>query len=126
MAKEIETLDDVKLLVDEFYGLVQKDELIGPIFNKILDGRWPEHLEKMYRFWQTILLQEHTYRGYPFHPHAQLPVAHHHFERWIELFFATLDKYFEGQNVYVAKRQADKMAQMFEMRITYLQENSIM
>lgn len=125
MTKEIDTLDDVKNLVNHFYDRVQKDDLLGPIFNPILEGRWPEHLQKMYDFWQTVLLGEHTYRGYPFRPHAGLPVEQHHFERWLKLFFYTLDTEFEGDKVMVAKAQANKMAQMFHMRIQYARENNI-
>jgi truncated hemoglobin YjbI len=70
MKKDIENIDDIRLLVDSFYGTVREDDLIGPIFlGKITD--WPVHLEKMYRFWQTILLEEYTYNGAPFPPHAR-------------------------------------------------------
>ena len=60
MKKDIETLEDIQLMVNRFYEVVRKDELIGPIFDNIIQDRWPMHLEKMYRFWQTILLDERT------------------------------------------------------------------
>lgn len=119
MRKDIENIDDVKCFVDRFYGRVRQDDLLSPIFNEILKGLWPQHLEKMYRFWQTILLGEHTYKGYPFQPHAQLPVYAEHFERWLSLFYETLDADFEGENVYEAKRHASKMAALFQMRIEH-------
>jgi hemoglobin len=50
----------------------------------------------MYRFWQTILLEEHTYSGSPFPPHKQLPVAKEHFDRWMEIFTSTTDELFAG------------------------------
>ena len=78
--KDILTLEDCKTLVDNFYGKVRKDPLIGPIFDAVIQDRWPEHLEKMYRFWQTVLLEDHTYFGSPFPPHATLPVEWTHFE----------------------------------------------
>ncbi|HEV8082029.1 MAG TPA: group III truncated hemoglobin [Chitinophagaceae bacterium] len=68
--KEIISLDDIKKLVDTFYDKVRRDQLIGPIFNGRIQDRWPQHLEKMYTFWQTVLLGEHTYFGTPFPPHA--------------------------------------------------------
>lgn len=71
MTKAINTLDDIKLLVNTFYARVQKDELIGPIFNEKIQNRWDEHLAKMYTFWQTVLLDDHTYFGRPFPPHAE-------------------------------------------------------
>lgn len=89
---DITTLSDIKILVDSFYGKVRKNEKLKDIFNSVIEERWPEHLEKMYRFWQTVLLEEHTYYGSPFTPHAHLPVDKAHFEQWIELFFETVDK----------------------------------
>src|SRR5665213_1224241 len=101
--KEIISLDDIKTLVDTFYGKVRKDELIGPIFEERIHDRWPQHLETMYTFWQTLLLQDRTYFGAPFPPHANLPISHNHFERWMELFTQTLDDLFTGAIAQDAK-----------------------
>lgn len=68
MKNEILNLTDVKQLVDTFYEKVREDELLNPIFNNVIKEHWPEHLEKMYKFWQTILLEEHTYFGSPLFP----------------------------------------------------------
>ena len=117
--KDIISMDDIKKLVDTFYEKVRKDELIGPIFNERIQDRWPQHLEKMYTFWQTVLLGEHTYFGSPFPPHANLPVSHNHFEKWMELFTQTLDELFSGEKAKDAKWRAGKMAEMFESKIEY-------
>ena len=117
--KEIISLDDIKKLVDTFYEKVRKDDLIGPIFNEKIQDRWPRHLEKMYTFWQTVLLGEHTYFGSPFPPHANLPVSHQHFEKWMELFKQTLDELFTGTIAEDAKWRAAKIAEMFESNIEY-------
>lgn len=101
--QDISDIQDIKLLVNTFYDKVQKDDLIGPIFNQKMMGRWPEHLEKMYRFWQTILLEEHTYSGSPFPPHKQLPVNQSHFDRWMEIFTSTVDSLFVGKLAEEAK-----------------------
>ncbi|CAM2786337.1 group III truncated hemoglobin [Flavobacterium frigoris] len=116
---DITTLEDIKLLVDTFYSKVQKDEFIGPIFNEKIGDRWPEHLEKMYRFWQTILLEVHTYSGSPFPPHKQLPVAKEHFDRWMEIFTTTTDELFSGAIAEEAKLRAKNMAEMFNYKIDY-------
>lgn len=111
------TLDDVKLLVDTFYDKIRADELLAPIFNERIQDRWPHHLQKMYSFWQTVLLEEHTYSGSPFMPHATLDVEHIHFERWMQLFITTVDDLFTGERAYEAKWRAGKMAEMFEFKI---------
>lgn len=117
--QDISSIEDIKILVNTFYDKVQKDDLIGPIFNEKMLGRWPEHLEKMYRFWQTILLEEHTYSGSPFPPHKQLPVNQSHFDRWMEIFTTTLDTLFTGKLAEEAKVRAANMAYMFNYKIEY-------
>ncbi|RZF58004.1 group III truncated hemoglobin [Sphingobacterium corticibacterium] len=124
MAKaDIRTLEDIKLMVDTFYGRVQEDDRIGPIFNSKLDGRWPVHLEKMYTFWQTILLDEYTYQGRPFPPHAQLPIEAEHFERWLQLFDKTVNDLFEGAVAEEAKSRGRKMAALFQVKLDHIRQS---
>ena len=125
MAKQAEilTLEDIKLLVDTFYDRIREDKLLAPIFNERIQDRWPIHLEKMYKFWQTVLLQEHTYFGSPFPPHAQLPIDHQHFAAWLDLFGKTVDELFTGEKATEAKWRAEKMAELFEAKIAYAKNN---
>ncbi|MEO6837769.1 MAG: group III truncated hemoglobin [Ginsengibacter sp.] len=122
--KDILSLEDIKLLVDTFYDKVRKDQLIGPIFNDRIQDHWPQHLAKMYTFWQTVLLGEHTYYGSPFPPHAQLPVEKEHFERWLALFSQTLEELFTGEIAKEAIWRANKMAEMFQYKISHYRNNS--
>jgi hemoglobin len=121
--KDIVNIDDIKLLVDTFYEKVREDQLIGPIFNQRIQDRWPQHLAKMYTFWQTVLLGEHTYYGSPFPPHANLPVDKDHFERWLSLFSQTLQQLFSGEIANEAIWRANKMAVMFEYKIDHFKNN---
>ncbi|GAB3929812.1 group III truncated hemoglobin [Mucilaginibacter myungsuensis] len=118
------SLDDIKNLVDTFYGKIREDELLGPIFHSRIQDRWEHHLGKMYSFWQTTLLGEHTYSGRPFPPHATLPVAHEHFARWIKLFTETVDELFTGEKADEAKWRAEKIAEMFEIKVHNFQQNN--
>jgi hemoglobin len=122
--KDIATIEDIRLLVDAFYGKIRVDILLGGIFNGVIKDRWPEHLEKMYRFWQTVLLDEHTYYGSPFPPHAQLPVEQKHFDTWLKLWYETIDEHFIGARADEAKWRGDKMAVMFLSKIEYYRNNS--
>lgn len=122
--KRIISLEDIKHLVDTFYKNVQKDDLIGPIFDEVIQDNWPLHLQKMYAFWQTVLLKEHTYFGTPFMPHLKLPITPAHFERWLLLFNATVDELFEGDIAQEAKWRADRMATMFMSKLDYYRKNA--
>ncbi len=120
--RDISTLEDIQHMVNTFYSTIQSDEVLGPIFNGVIQDRWPAHLEKMYRFWQTILLSEHTYSGSPFAPHAKLPIDKAHFNRWMGLFIATVDTHFAGPVADEAKRRAQIMADTFSYKIDYLNQ----
>lgn len=124
MNKEIVSINEIKVLVDAFYAKVREDEMIGPIFNKVIADRWPIHLEKMYRFWQTVLLEEHTYSGSPFPPHANLPITKKHFDRWLMLFNKTVEENFTGEKAEEAKWRANKMAEMFRYKIDYFRDKN--
>ena len=119
--KDITTVEDIKILVDQFYSQVRLDDLLGAIFQNVIGNNWPMHLEKMVRFWQTVLLDEHTYYGSPFPPHAQLPISSNHFNRWKDIFKETVDTLFKGEKANEAKWRAEKMAEMFELKITHYQ-----
>ncbi|MCO5259403.1 MAG: group III truncated hemoglobin [Crocinitomicaceae bacterium] len=123
MQKEITHIEDIQLLVDDFYKRIREDNLLRQIFDDVIQNRWPEHLAKMYTFWQTVILGDHTYFGAPFPPHAHLPVEKEHFDRWLELFYATLDDFFIGEGVDKAKWQAKRMASIFQEKIAYIKEN---
>jgi hemoglobin len=123
MKNDINNIADIKLLVNSFYEKVRKDQLLKDIFNNRIEDRWPQHLEKMYRFWQTVLLEEHTYYGSPFLPHARLPISKEHFDSWLKLFYATVDELFAGEKAERAKWQGGRMAEMFNSKIEYYKNN---
>ncbi|MEP6464959.1 MAG: group III truncated hemoglobin [Parafilimonas sp.] len=122
---DIESVNDIKLLVNTFYDKVRNDNLLSPVFNERIKDKWPQHLEKMYTFWETVLLEKRTYFGRPFPPHANLPVQHIHFEKWLQLFSTTIAELFNGEKANEAKWRANKMAEMFEVKIDYYKKQTI-
>jgi hemoglobin len=125
MKRDIENIDDVKLMVNTFYGRIQKNEVLGPIFEERISDRWPEHLEKMYRFWQTILLEEHTYNGAPFPPHARMPIDESHFIIWVKTFTTTVDDLFYGEIAEEAKKRGTLMAALFNSKLEFLKKHDL-
>ncbi len=123
IGQDIQTLDDIKKLVDYFYEKVRQDELLAPVFHARIQNGWPEHLERMYAFWQTVLLHKQAYHGSPFPPHMRLPISQSHFERWLALFSLTIDALFEGENANSAKSKAAKMSEMFQSKIEFYKTN---
>lgn len=82
--------DFVAVLVDSFYARVREDALLGPIFAaRIAD--WPEHLDRMNRFWRSILHNSGEFSGNPMLKHLAIPgLEQRHFAQWLALFYATL------------------------------------
>ena len=114
---DIQSEADIKLLVDTFYQKVNEDALLNPIFNGFAHVDWGRHLPIMYDFWSSILLGSSRYHGRPFPKHMPLPIDATHFQRWLELFEATLDELFAGPKAEEAKVRALNIATMFEYRL---------
>jgi len=112
---------DIEFLVDAFYLKVKADGLIGPIFNDEFNFKWETHIAVMVSFWETMLLDEVTYKGNPMLSHIELnkrvPLKPEHFERWKQLFFETLDENFEGKRVDEAKRRVLAMEGLMQIKI---------
>lgn len=125
MKTDIRDLTDIKLLVDEFYKKVRKDALLAPVFAMRITGDWQPHLETMYRFWNAALFGVREYVGNPFARHAALPIDAPHFEQWINLFYETIEFYFEGPVADEAKRRAMIMAHTFYNRMSSGKEKEL-
>ena len=121
--KDILTLIDIKKLVDDFYGRIRANDLLAPIFNVEIGDNWEKHLQRMYDFWQTILLETPVYSGSPFLKHAKLPIAKEHFDIWIDLWHKTIDDHFVGEKAKEAKWRADRMSEMFQYKLDYYKNN---
>lgn len=122
--KPIASRDDVDFLVRRFYEQVRDHELLGPVFNEIVQD-WEVHLVHLSDFWEMILLQTGPGAG-KFNPtkvHREVDakvdysIDQVHFGNWLELWFGTIDQYYEGEVAEYAKEHARRMAHMLFMRI---------
>ena len=115
--KDIENEADVRELVDAFYGKIQADALLNPIFAEVARVDWALHLPKMYAFWNGMILGIPGYSGRPFPAHVNLPVSAEHFSQWLHLFKATVDERFAGPGAVRAKNAAASIAHTFALRM---------
>jgi hemoglobin len=121
--KDIDGIDDIKLLVDDFYDRVAKDGLLAPIFNFRLSSYWKPHLEIMYSFWNATLFGIKGYSGNLFAKHSTMELTSAHFNTWISLFVQTVDTHFCGPVATEAKRRALIMPANFARRLDDLKQN---
>lgn len=120
--KELNNRKNIALLINTFYQRIREDEMLGPIFNNIIND-WPAHLERLTDFWETNLLFTRKYKGNPLRAHSEVDekvdriITMEHFGRWLQIWFSTIEDNFEGKNAEVAKQRARKMSTMMFLKI---------
>ncbi len=128
MKRDIETYKDIYNLIDTFYGVVRKDDVIGYIFNDVMDLNWDEHTEKIAGFWNTILFSQPTYTGNPVKAHIGINrlerLTEDHFDRWYEIWTQTIDKIFDGPKADEAKEKASLMKALMLFKIRHSEKNT--
>ena len=87
----------IAVLVDTFYAHVREDDVIGPVFNRVV-ADWPEHLAKLTDFWSSVMLGVGAYKGNPMMAHLPIPeMDPQHLERWLTLWQQTTAELFEPE-----------------------------
>ena len=107
--------------MDAFYEKVKRDDVIGYLFNDVAKVNWDVHKPKLYDFWEQIIFQSHTYSGNPMQIHMVLhhhsPLNEAHFQRWLKLFFETVDELFEGPTAEFTKQRAKAIADVMQSKL---------
>ncbi len=121
MKPDIKNRIDVELLVNTFYNKVKTSKILGYIFDDVAKINWETHLPKMYSFWSSILLDEHSFTGNPMQKHVELnkltPLSQNEFDEWITLFNNTVDSLFSGEKADEAKTRAANIARLMLFKI---------
>ncbi len=79
-------------VVMQFYTRVRAHPTLGPIFSAHV-ADWPQHEEKIGRFWRNALLLQRCYDGNPMQAHmAAGNVRTQHFPVWLSLFDTVLEQ----------------------------------
>ncbi len=121
---DIKSRKEVDFLIRRFYKEIRVHKSLGPIFNSVVEN-WEHHLVHLSDFWEMNLLQSGPGKGQfnPTKAHQEVDkkvdhsIEQAHFENWLELWFMTIDRYFEGEVATYAKEHARRMAHMLFMRI---------
>ena len=124
--KDINTREDLFLLVSNFYEKVRQDDVLGPFFNeKIKD--WNAHLQHLTTFWESSLFMtrklDKKYVGNPLEIHVTVDrennntITEMHFGIWLNYWLQTIDELFEGEVADNAKRRARKMSTFLYLKI---------
>ena len=119
--KDVETREDIELLVREFYNKVRTNETLGYIFDDIMKIDWDYHIPILVDFWETILLDTGSYTrnamGEHFKVNQKIKLETHHFNTWLELFDSTVDSFFKGDKAELAKKRAHSVAGIMQLKL---------
>jgi len=119
--KDIETRTDIEHLIQCFYEKALIDQQIGFIFTDIAKIDLKNHLPHLFDFWENILLKPNGYKKNVLKVHLDLNkkvnLRPEHFERWLNLFSATVDKLFEGIIANNAKNKALSIATVMQTKL---------
>ncbi len=111
---DLDTPDNIAVLVKNFYAHVVQDTLLGPVFTEQANIDWNEHHEKLTAFWCAILLGIPGFKGRPTQKHEALsavkPFRTEQFARWVELFHNTVDDGWKGPYAEMIKVHATRIA----------------
>ena len=116
--KDITSENDVKVLVETFYGKLVTDPIVGHFFVGLdLD----HHLPRIRAFWEMVLLDKPGYATNVTDVHLKLnqriPMKREHFDRWLSLFDATVNERFNGPKADEAKLRARSIAAVLLVKI---------
>ena len=126
--KDIESRDDIELLVREFYRKVRKNEKLGYIFDDVIKIDWDHHIPILVDFWETILLDKASYQnntmGVHFEVNQKIKLEPLHFSTWLSLFDATVDGYFQGKKASLAKKRAHAVGGLMQFKMEQINKNN--
>jgi len=128
MKNDIRNKQDIIQIVNTFYEKVKQDPVIGHFFNDVMKVDWDKHLPKMYNFWDNVVFYTNNYTGNPMQVHKNIHALHSFkaadFKQWYQLFVATVDELFEGDNAELIKQRALSIATIMQIKIVAVQEKN--
>ncbi|MGR3812284.1 group III truncated hemoglobin [Jiulongibacter sp. NS-SX5] len=118
--RDLENRDDVKKLVNTFYGYVHADPLMAPVF-VMPKEQFDRHLERTYNFWENWLFQTGSYKGGLMWAHIEKnmthPITTELFEHWLAHWFRATDELFKGPRAIFVKDKALELGQIMNAKL---------
>lgn len=119
---DIETREDILLIMRKFYDKLFADDSINFFFTKVtsVDQHLEAHFEILATFWEQSLFLKGGYFNNMFSIHKEVHDKHaftkEHFDTWLSHFNLTIDEHFEGKYAEQMKTQALSMATIMQIK----------
>ena len=119
--RDIQTREDLHLLMSEFYMKLLADSKISFIFTEVAKIDLDPHLLDLVDFWEQILFDTGSYKKNVLHIHMDLnqkiKLSEEHFAIWLNYFNTTIDENFEGQTAENMKTRALSIATVMKIKL---------
>ena len=119
--RDIQTREDLHLLMSEFYLKLLADSKISYIFIKVAKIDLAPHLLDLVDFWEQILFDTGNYRKNVLQIHMDLNqkirLSEEHFAIWLNYFNTTIDENFVGQTAENMKTRALSIATVMKIKL---------
>lgn len=121
MSKDINSRDDLLLIVRDFYDSLFQSEELRDFFEDFKDKEaLGIHLETLVDFWDNTLFYSGVYKKNAMKPHIDLhqksPLNSSHFRQWLRLLTLAIDKNFQGVNAETMKNRALSIATVMKIK----------
>ena len=121
--KDIQTQQDLYLLVDQFYKKLLSDKSISYIFTDIVKIKIEEHFPILVTFWSQMIFENGGYTNNLTDIHLKVDKLSHLsselFEIWLMHFNSNVNELFEGENDNKVMAQAQQLAMIMQIKIDY-------
>lgn len=122
--KDIETREDILLIMRKFYDKLLADDSINHFFIKVtnVSEHLDEHFETLATFWEQALFLKGGYKNNMFQKHLDVhkksPFETEHYKTWLHHLHTTIDEYFEGENAEQMKTMSQSMATVIQIKFS--------
>lgn len=113
----------IENLVRNFYGKIQGDPVLGPVFGAAITD-WEPHLRKMMDFWSSVALLTHRYDGRPLPAHVRFDIGPDHFARWLALFRETTAEVCTPEAAAFFQDRAESIGRSIQMGVDFFRNQN--
>jgi hemoglobin len=119
---DLDNRENIVEFVDCFYERILADPKLAPIFIDVAEVDLAVHLPHIKDYWCKLLLGDKRYQRHTMNIHRQLhgkrALHARDFQRWLDLFVATVDEDYAGKRAERAKLIAKTIAKNMQKALT--------
>lgn len=119
--RDIQTREDLHLLMSAFYEKLLSDDKINFIFTEVAKIDLAPHLLELVDFWEQMLFDTGNYKKNVLQIHLdinqKIKFSEEHFAIWLNYFNLTIDENFTGQIAENMKTKALSIATVMKIKL---------